>query len=295
MLKNRRANKNKLLIASLSIEEAITGCVAKNLNKFDKEIDIVLLDDFLLNYEIHDELNDNDVVIRWYKGLKMLSNKTHEFLNRVYYIPDDYFKDYIKEDQVYAKREFEAYIKFAFNAFSNGSRRSTSDLNVGFLSLPQQWQKIQNNTGIAVPNYFLGPRRLNPLRSNSIIYSDIYNLYNWSMYNTSHYIDDIDCHSHVFCFEKPQGYPVFVFNLGEKSFIDSEYSIEEKLSKKIKDLARKITANMNHFISEILFFVNGKRIMFGCINNEIVRTAKNLYFEDFVCENLIGEHKRCLA
>ena len=276
------------------MSEAITKCVVENSNSFTQEIDIVLLQDFLLNYDVYDELNDNDVVIKWYQGSKIISNKTHDLLNRVHYIPDFYFNNYIKKDRIYAKREFEAYIKFAFNAFypRENAVDAINNLFMDFLSLPQQWRKVSTNIGIDIPKYFLGPNRLNNLCCDKLIYSDIYNLINWSRSDSSSCLSVLDDNKHVFCFEKPQGQPVFLCNLGEKCFVVNKDELEDKVVDRLLLLAESIASYFNYFISEMLFFVDEYKITFGCVNHEIIRSTTSELFQDFICGNLIEEYQK---
>lgn len=287
-------NRNRLVITSLSTSEAITKCVIENSNSFAKEIDVVLLQDFLLNYDIYDELNDNDVVVKWYQGSKIISNKTHNLLNRIQYIPSFYFNNYIKKDRVYAQREFEAYIKFAFNAFNSRTNiaKPINNLFMDFPSLPQQWHKIGTNIGIDVPKYFLGPNRLNNLCRNKLIYSDIYNLITWSQSSSTNGSNIIDDNQHVFCFQKPQGEPIFLCSLGQKCFIVNKDNLSDEIVNKLLLLVQRITAYFNYFISEVLFFVDDSRITFGCINTEIIRSTTSELFQNFICVNLIEEYQK---
>lgn len=290
-------NRNRLVITSLSTSEAITKCVMENSNSFTKEIDVVLLQDFLLNYDIYDELNDNDVLVKWYRGSKIISNKTHNLLNRIQYIPDFYFNNYIKKDRVYAKREFEAYIKFAFNAFNPMSPRINvaKPINNSFMdfrSLPQQWHKVGTNMGIDVPKYFLGPSRLNNLCHTKLIYSDIYNLINWSQSGLKNRLNALEHNQHVFCFEKPQGQPVFLCALGQKYFVVNKDNLSDEIVNKLLLLAQSITSYFSYFISEILFFVDDAKISFGCINPEIIKSTTSELFQEFICVNLIKEYQK---
>lgn len=272
--------------------EAITKCVMENSNSFAKKVDIVLLQDFLLNYDIYDQLNDNEVIVKWYRGSKIISNKTHYLLNRVPYIPDFYFNSYIKKDRVYAKREFEAYIKFAFNAFYPRIPIAKPGNNVfmDFLSLPQQWHKIGSNIGVNVPKYFLGPNRLNNLCRDNLVYSDIYNLINWAQSDSTSGSNILDANKHVFCFEKPQGQPVFLCTLGEKCFIVNKDNLSDAMVNKLLLLTQRITTYFKYFISEILFFIDESKITFGCINYENIKSVTSESFQEFICVNLIKEY-----
>lgn len=157
------------------------------------------------------------------------------------------------------------------------------------ISLPQQWKRIVKELEINVPNYYWGPSSFNHLDNESVlVYSKIYNFLNWSINSKS--TED----NHVFCFEKPQGKPVFILSLGNEQLISSDVSLSIELKDKVKILAGRINKFFNHFISEILIFVDGANLNFGCINPEIIRSNKNKDFDTFVCHNLVKEFYRCM-
>lgn len=68
-----------------------------------------------------------------------------------------------------------------------------------------------------------------------------------------------------------------------------------ELKDKLKTLAERINKFFNHFISEILIFIDGINLNFGCINPEVIRSNKNKDFDDFVCNNLVREFYKCMS
>ena len=278
-----------ILIASHSYDEAITHCVIKNREHFEAAISIVLLADILFNYDIYDEINDSYNIVKWYKKDDLLiSNKSHHLLTRVLYFPDSLFSKFMPEDKDYAQREFEAYIGFSFNAFFGVSNKTTTGLCEKALSLPQQWNRVNKECNVNIPTYYWGPGTLNPLSGNRIVTSDIYNYLNW---HPEHHIQEQD---HIFCFEKPKGEPVFVLVIGSKMLITSDFILTAYEEKKIFELSKQISILTHYFVAEILLFIDGENVIFGCINAGIVRSVKNIHFDAFVIKNLISEFVSCV-
>lgn len=277
-----------ILIASHSYDEAITRCVMNNREYFNCEMSIVLLSDILFDFHIYDEVNDANNIVGWYKNNELfISNKSHHLLNRVLFFPESLFSNFILEDKDYAQREFEAYIGFSFNAFLGVSNKTTTGLCEKLLSMPQQWIRISKKCDVSIPKYYWGPSILNPLKGNRIVTSDIYNYLNWNpKFNT-------EKQGHVFCFEKPKGAPVFVLVMGHKMLITSDIVLTASEENKILELSKNISMLMQYFISEILFFIDGLNVIFGCIHSGIIRSVKNVNFESFVIKNLIGEFRLC--
>ena len=278
-----------ILIASHSYDETITRCVIKNREHFERTISIVLLSDILFNYDVYDEINDSCNIVKWYKKDELfISNKSHHLLNRVLYFPDSLFSNFIPEDKDYAQREFEAYIGFSFNAFFGVSNKTTTGLCEKTLSLPQQWNRVSKECGASIPTYYWGPSTLNPLCGNRIVTSDIYNYLNW---HPEHYTQEQD---HIFCFEKPKGEPVFVLVMGSKMLITSDVILTACEEKKIFELSKQISILTHYFVAEILLFIDEENVIFGCINAGIVRSVKNIHFDEFVIKNLISEFVSCV-
>ncbi|EHL32889.1 hypothetical protein [Legionella drancourtii] len=97
-------SNKKLLIASSSRNEAITKWIREN-DSLDSIVDLIFVAELLNEYDIRDELNDNQAVIRWYESNRLkYSNETHCLLNRVIYLEDELFHPFQLEDREYAKR-----------------------------------------------------------------------------------------------------------------------------------------------------------------------------------------------
>ena len=283
--------KNNVLITSHSLGEAITKCVIDNRNYFDVPITVVSLQELIADYTIFDELTDAMSTIRWYKGSDFcISNKDHLLLNRVLYVPNALFSDFINHDKEYAKRELEAYLGFAFNAFTGVGNKSPMGGVDDVLSLPQQWASIRNKFEMNVPNYYWGPSYKNSLKNkNNLVYSTIYNFMNWSV--TNNFCEN----EHIFCFEKPRGTPVFILSIGDKQLITSDFDLSVDMKIRLQEIAKKIHVHFNYFIFEMLIFIDGANLNFGCMNHEIIRSNKNASYDEFVCNNLISEFFKCLS
>ena len=293
MITNCKTNKQTLVVVSHSRDETITKYIAKNESFLDFNIRIVTLQELLSEYEIFDEVNDKHILIKWYKkNTPCISNIDHILLNRVMYIPDELFNNFIKKDVEYATHELEAYIGFAFNGFKGVGNKFANGVCAKSTSLPQQWNVVRQKISINIPNYYWGPMSNNHLKNTTrVVYSQIYNFLNWS---TTNYKKKIKA-KQIFCFEKPIGEPVFICSIGHAQFITSEIDLSLDLQSRLKTITLQINQIFNHFISEILIFINGAQLTFGCINYEIVRSHKQKNFDSFVCDNLVSEILRCAS
>lgn len=291
MITNFNAPPQKsIVIVSHSFDEAITKCVVNSAKNLEADIRIVSLHELMSDYEIFDEISDFGTSIKWTKELIEITNTDYYLLNRVLYVPNNLFSSFTKIDREYAQREFEAYIGFSFNAFNGIGNHLPNGVCVESISLPKQWSKIAKEFEINAPNYYWGPPDYNYLNNkHNVVYSKIYNFLNWSV--KSHLTDE----DHIFCFEKPLGQPVFIFSIGDKHLITSDIYIPNKLKAKLKALAKGINQYLNHFISEILIFIDEEKLNFGCINPEVIRSNKNKDFENFVCVNLVSEFYKCIS
>ncbi len=282
--------QKNILIVSHSLDETITRCIMDNKKKIKANITIISLQELIADYEIFDEVSDSGTCIKWYKGSdQYISNVDHFLLNRVLYVPNTLFNNFIKVDREYAQRELEAYIGFSFNAFSGIGNQLANGSCVESISLPQQWSRVKKEFNINVPNYYWGPIYNNSLNNKDIlVYSQIYNFLNWSVTGA------LPKEKHVFCFEKPQGQPVFILSVGNEQLITTGVILPIEIQDRLKTITRKINKFLNHFISEILIFVNGMDLHFGCINPEIIRSNENSDFERFICNNLVNEFYKCM-
>lgn len=281
--------QKSIVIVSHSLDEAITQCIKNNIKNLEADIQMITLQELISDYEIFDEVNDVGTNIKWVKGLNQISNTDYYLLNRVLYVPHSLFTNFTKVDREYAQREFEAYIGFSFNAFNGIGNHLANGACVDNLSLPKQWSAIAKKFEMNVPNYYWGPYAYNQLNNkNKLVYSKIFNFLNWSV--NSKPIEE----NHIFCFEKPEGHPVFILSIGDKYLITADISLPHKLKDKLKFLAQSVNQFFNHFISEILVFIHGENLIFSCINPDIIRSNKNKEFEHFVCTNLVSEFYKCI-
>jgi len=278
-----------MVVVSNSFDETITNLIIKNQKSLKCDISIVLLSELLFDYEIFDELSDSKKIVTWFiNNNKQISNLTHSILNRVLYIPNEIFSKFKSEDYEYAQREFEAYIGFAFNAYYGVSNKTTNGLCENLISLPQQWNIVKKICNVNTPAFYWGPSQLNYLtKEANSIYSNIYNLLNWSPSN------NIPDNEHIFCFLKPLGEPIFVLSIGQKKLITTDITLPSEIEKTLNNIVDKITDAICYFISEMLFFFDGNNLTFGCINSAVIKSGKNKNIDNFICNNLIEEFKRC--
>lgn len=282
-------SNKKLLIASSSRHEAITKWIREN-KSLDSTVDLISIGDLLNKYDIRDELNDHNAIIRWYEFNRLkYSNETHCLLNRVIYLEDELFHPFQLEDRGYAKREFEAYLGFALNSFQSPQHTSVNGICERVYSLPQQWHLVDKFLNINIPVYYRGSKYFNPFENElNVVYSNIYNFLNWS-------VDINKIQSKTgFCFKKPEGKPLFVLSIGDSSLITNDYELNDEQMKQIGNILHHLKTLFGYFIFELLIFVTDKKMTFGCINIEIIRSQQNPLFNDFLKHNLIQEYYKCL-
>ncbi len=279
----------KLLIASYSRNEAITQWIRKN-NAADSGIDLLFIDDLLNEYEISDELNDSQAIIRWYKSNSLsYSNETHCLLNRITYLDDALFESYQPEDREYAKREFEAYLGFALNSFQSPQNIAINGLCERIQSLPQQWSLVHTHLNINVPEYYWGNKNSKPFgRESNLVHSSIYNFLNWSLDH-----DETEDQTGLY-FKKPTGNPLFILSIGSSHLITKDFELNDKEREQIEDLLHKLRTLFGYFIFELLVFITDKQLTFGCMNIDVLRSPQDPEFDAFLKANLIRECYQCL-
>lgn len=283
-----RPQQKKLLIASSSIDEAMTRTILKHHQTFDLKIEVILIHELLNDFGIFDELSDNHSIIRWFKpNQAILSNQTHLLLNRTLWVPDDLFLKFVKQDREYAKREFEAYLGYSFNSFQGIGNQTVNGICDTFYSLPEQWQLLQNNQELKTPEYYWGPPYLCHLTQN-LVHSDIHDLYRWKKSPIS------TQKNHAFCFEKPPGQPLFILMLGEQVLFDRHLKISRTLRAEIRTQLKNIRACFGYFIFETLLFIHKNQIHFACVNLNLTRAVKHPDFEAFIIKHFIPEFFKCL-
>ncbi|MBA4696640.1 MAG: hypothetical protein H2069_04530 [Legionella sp.] len=311
--KNYSASK-KILIVSSSREEAITQWAIQrqqskgaplSLMHNGRQIDWLILSDLLQGLQIHDELNQDSVSIRWYsKNSIKYSNDSHVLLNRITYIDNKLFESYCIADREYAKREFEAYLGFALNSFDKVQAIAINGLCERILSLPQQWNLVKKKLGLAVPDFFWGFKQKKAINVTfSIekkIHSSIYDYLNWTVQqNTADNLETINpfvtpIKSSEFYFEKPEGEPIFILSIGEKILISPDDKISFQQQEKIKKCVTKVRKLFNYFIFELLVFLTKDALVFGCVNIDLLHTKNHPDFFLFLDKYLINEYYRCL-
>lgn len=281
-------NNKKLLVASSSKNEAVTQWIIKN-QLTPLKFDLLFIDDLLNKYDIEDSLDDNKTLIQWFENNALkYSNETHCLLNRVTYVDKTLFAHFRCEDRDYAQREFEAYLGFAFNSFEKVQNCAINGMCERVYSLPQQWNIISKKTQLFIPNYYWGSKEYCPFKNSlNIVHSTIYNFLNWSFNGNPSQLTG-------FCFEKPQGEPVFILSVGNSKLISVEKELTAAQLQKLNKILDQIKPIFNYFIFELLIFIDQNKFTFGCINIDLVRSQNNSLFSDFLHDHLIWEFNKCL-
>jgi len=279
-----------ILLASFSRNEAISKWILQSAKNLASTIDILFIDELLRDYEIHDELNDQSVKIRWYKNDTLIfSNESHCLLNRITGSPPFFYDNFQEGDRDYAKRELEAYLGFAFNQFQSVQRIAVDGICEKTFSLPQQWSMVAKHLQLSVPVYYWGYKEFNPLGNLShCIYSSIYNLLNWSQQQFE------ENENYEFCYLRPKGIPVFILSVGQKHLITSDLSLSNRQELLLQYILQHLRDLFPYFIFELLVFIESDHVTFGCINIDVLRSKKNKQFDSFLDQHLIKEYYRCL-
>lgn len=280
--------KKQLLIASSCLDEAMTRCLSEHRNKFKLSIDIVTIDELLNDFHIDDELSEFECMVRWYKHPQhLISNQTHLLFNRILWIPETAFRRFRKKDQAYAQREFEAYLGYSLSAFQSVHAHTVNGVCETIYSLPEQWHLIKKHIALSTPNYYWGPKSHCFLKEN-LVYSSIHDLFNWSISATQ------PNESHIFCFEKPSGEPVFILSLGQQVLITSNMKQTPILLNRLTAIQQRIRRLFGYFVFETLLFIDEHDIRFGCVNLALTRSATSDTFEPFVMQHFMREYLQCL-
>jgi len=282
-------SEKKLLVASSHKSEAITKWILEN-DSLTRLIDIIFIEELLNHFDIRDKLDRSGPVIRWHDNQgNRYTNNTHYLLNRVIYIEERLFQRFRHEDKEYAQREFEAYLGFALNAFVSPQVQAINGICELFMSLPQQWHMVKKLKSVSIPKYYWGDPNYKFLSDEkNVVHSDIYNCFNWSSTQKDNEQET------GFRFVKPNGNPLFVLSIGEKNLITFDEKLSIKQQERIRDLTQQIRDLFNYFIFEILLFIHEEQITFGCINIDVIQSVKNLYFDEFMENNLVKESCKCL-
>lgn len=279
----------KLLVASSHKSEAMTKWIMES-ELLNSSIDIIFIEELLDNFEIRDELDQNGPSIQWFDTVgNQYSNKTHYLLNRVINVEECLFDKFQLEDKDYAQREFEAYLGFALNAFDSPQNQAINGICERYKTLPQQWQMVKAIKDLSIPNYYWGSPCYKFLSDEKdLVYSDIYDCLNWSK-NHDSYGEDTG-----FRFVKPKGEPVFILAIGQRDLITTNALLTEEQQERIKQITQQIRSLFGYFIFELLLFIHEEQITFGCTNIDVIQSAKNPGFDDFMQKYFIEECSKCL-
>lgn len=258
--------------------EPFTAVLLKNKEKIN--LKTLWVKDLIDKAEIFDEFDQNSTKLCWTLPQlgKITNDKSTHVINRVFHIPDEWFKQFNIKDREYAKNEFWAYLTFALNAFQKVTERPNfGGLCGGCYSLPFQWDMIQRHIPqVKTPEYFIGPLQYIPEEwDQNTIFSHPYNFYFWKK---NSYEEKEK--SSLFAIRKPEGTPILAFVLEDECVLFHETKISKQITKNIEKIALEISAIFKYFTSEILFFLHDDSLTFAMIHNSPIGSSQSPTFEE---------------
>ena len=280
----------KLLHITIDIQDPISQALIQGKCS---QVTVISIRDFVGKVNIFDECSMDRVNIHWeYQG-EIINNHDNVLLfSRVSQIPNDIWHDFDTVDQEYALNELEAYLGFALNAFHKLNPIIDEKGCIPCYSIPYQWLCIKNSTiPVSTPEYYLGDRKFNHLMGDDILYSGIYEYNLWS--NTK-----VPDDRTVFCFKRPSKFPIVCLVIYHNVLIIETNGCQNILKTRleyIKRIAIQIATLFNYFVSEILLFQDGERIIFGCISPYIIQSHHHSDFFTLVNDAInqaIRDHEK---
>lgn len=272
--------------------------ITKVLLKHKKALNItpLFLLDFLKKGDIFDTMTDKKVSIRWeMPGLGTITNSKDLFLiNRAFSpLQEKWFNDFDINYRLFAQNEYQAYLYFAVNAFPyKTDRPNVGNLVGGQFSLATQWEKVkQKNLPLKTPEYYLGDVQMLPPDWNpaDIVCSEDFKFLNWKPNLAT------NKERYIFAFLKPLGSPYLCLNIHDQVFLYAldpnslvpldSLNLKKSKKNKIMAISRDINALFEHFVSEVLVFVNKEDISFGMINNQLLAARKVPDFEQVIVKS----------
>ena len=268
-------NNKRLVIITSQLNEAITESLAKMT---DMTPLIMTLADFLKSVTLFDELDCDGTKIQWQKGGLTITNDANTLaLSRLFYMPLDLFDDFNPNDKDYAAAEIRAYLGFALNSFNTLNNALDENGHEILHPLPTQWELIKKfNTTCVPPNYYWGDYRFNYLQGPELVYSDICNFKKWRGPNAP---DE----KLIFCFERPLGNPYFSLVINGAALITTDHQeVDPTIITDIANQSIMLAKQFDYFISESLYFYDGKQTIVAFISPFIIYSKKNSQFDFFV-------------
>ena len=224
--------------------------------------DILWLDtaDFIQNVVVSDKIIDGLAEVTWTIYDRVVSPQTTSgVLNFLYHVPLSVCEEFGDNDRDYVRHEWEAYLRFAINQYSNVINPPWGGSLSGFCqSLPYQWMFIKKSSqDILVPEWTFSP--LNRLSDyarhncNLIISENIYDGKHWI---TKHDTSNLEDKWFLF-YQRPQGIPQIVTALDEHLWIEPLGGSREKTKFNEQSIREICRLCMNHYqlrLAHFLFF-----------------------------------------
>ena len=250
-----------------------------------KHVCTISMKEFIEAVQVFDVIDAEGAVIRWVFNGRSLSSQQHALLlNRNHGIAPDYFEQLSSENKDFCTAELYAYLGFSLSVFSHLNKAVTPYGQDPFYDLPVQWSLVVD-LGIAVPTYYWGDPRFNPLQGQDIVFSESHNIYKWrnEKNEEGEAIRLID-----FCFRRPQGDPIFVLRVGQSSMVVCGNTRSIIHCPEVEEMSVRVAEKLDLFAGEAVFFHNKKtgQYVFGAMSSRISFTSTADGFEKLVLEGL---------
>lgn len=135
--------------------DPVVKTIKRNKSKgFSTDIICISVKEILDYGIIYDEIVDGNVHLHWELPGNIIIENTPEnyIINRVLFIPEEWFDKFHEEDRNYAYAEFTAYILFALDSFSFViGRPGPFGIDGNKFSLPRQWSIVNEKLQICIP------------------------------------------------------------------------------------------------------------------------------------------------
>ena len=258
-------------------------------NSNSKQVVWLEAQDIINELVIHDSINEKGVTVRWsYREIEISPAYTTGVLNFLSYPNASLFNDFVERDREYAIAEFNSYLLFALNQFTNVLNPPWgASMSGNCHSLPYQWKFVeQNDRNIKVPRAFLGLMKDVPddliLGYNTIVSDNAFDGRYWKTELSQNLVSN----DHYLFYKRPRGTPFVVTALDNQMWVQSlaQPISSTQALEKVRFLCRTLMEHFHLRLAEILFFFDEQANLytFGSINPYIdVRKIPSANMTDF--------------
>ena len=265
-----------------SSEDPIARVIQANPRK---HVCVISMQEFIEEVQVFDVIDTEGAVVSWlFDGRTLSSQQQVLLLNRNHGIARGYFNRLSSVDDSYCISELYAYLGFALSVFEHLNKVVTPYGQDPFYDLPIQWS-LMMSMGLAVPTYYWGDPRFNPLKGEDIIFSESHNIYKWR--NKKNDTDDKD-RVIDFCFRRPVGDPIFVLIVGQCGMAVCGRTRSIIRCTTVLEIAIQVAEKLDLFVGEAVFFRNNRsgEYVFGAMSSRINFTSTIDGFETVVLKGL---------